>query len=212
MIRKKLELSARCKTSSGNTVFYLYSEFYSITRTFRRSIPDRVLILSCLSISVTLSWGRRSCVPWLKKRISCVPKVSVSCVSVASRVVTPTRGELRRTVNKEVSVAAKSVCFKCNNCVSSCRLHAYESHQNRRWAFKSPQNLKVFIRFYCTICYIQVREHIRNCLMTSTMHVVRNYVVKLWNCLIFNPYLKKYFATKLALVISNQFCRFAYVI
>jgi hypothetical protein len=72
LIRRNLELYAIYKTSSENKVFGLYSEIYSVTRTFCRSLPNRVFILSCFSIWV--SWGCTSWVPWLKKRISCVPR------------------------------------------------------------------------------------------------------------------------------------------
>jgi len=85
------------------------------------------------------------------------PKVTASCESVASRVVTPTRDELHPTVNKEVSVTVKGVRFRCNNCVSSCQLHAYESHRNTRWACKVPKNLKFsfsFIARYVIYKYI----------------------------------------------------------
>ena len=79
--------------------------------------------------------------PVVEKVYQLRPKVSASCVSVASQVVTSTRDKVYPTVNKEVSVVVKGVCFKSNNCVSSCQLNAYESHLNRSWACKLPPNL-----------------------------------------------------------------------
>jgi hypothetical protein len=109
LIRRKLELPARCKTFSENTFFDLYSEFYSVARTFRRSLPKCLLTLSCFSISVTMSWECTSCVPWLRKRVSCFPRclfMFISCVSSCQ----PHADKLHPVVNKEVSVAFQGVC------------------------------------------------------------------------------------------------------
>ena len=52
-IRRNLELLARRKTSSANTIFELYSGFYSVLRTFRHSLH---CIISYYGNSVTTSY------------------------------------------------------------------------------------------------------------------------------------------------------------
>jgi len=56
-VRRKLELFARRKTSSVNTVFELSSGFCSVSRLFRQPWHSRVFMLSYFSISVTISYS-----------------------------------------------------------------------------------------------------------------------------------------------------------
>jgi hypothetical protein len=78
---------------------------------------------------------------------------------------------------ESVSVASRVVKRKRMSCIARGDGYA-----------KCPTILKVFVQFYCTLCYIQLYAHIQNCLMTSTMHVIRNSLVVSLYCVTLKPY------------------------
>ena len=83
--------------------------------------------------------GKYELRPADKKSYHLCPKMSASCVSVASRVVNPKHDDLRPAVGKEL-------------------------HQLHRkiWVYKMSNSWMVLTQCYCTLLYTQLYAHIQN--------------------------------------------------